>query len=149
MEPLRSPMPSLSSQGDCWVSWYAYPTGGQATGTDHASKAERDPRFVRTGTYLTAQLLQAIQGFSSGSKRLYELSESSRSTLINNARNMGLFEMHRFADRVNTDPDAPEDRWEAWIHTERLRRLTCALYVRVRKYTASLADTSLEGPRRF
>jgi len=57
------------------------------------------------------------------------LSDSNRSVLINNARNMGLFEMHRFYDRTPPNADNLEHQWEVWIHAERLRRLAWALYV--------------------
>ncbi|KIV82831.1 hypothetical protein PV11_04904 [Exophiala sideris] len=88
--------------------------------------AEFDPRFVRTGDFVAAQLLQSIHGFSSGSKRLYELSESSRSTLINNARNMGIFE-HR--TRSCSVQGTLQQQWAAWIYEERMRRVAWALYL--------------------
>ena len=92
------------------------------------AKAEYDPRHVRTGNYLTAQLLQGIHGFASGSKRLFELSESNRSSMINNARNMGLFRMHRL-NYPSSDAGSLEQQWEVWIHAERLRRIAWAIYV--------------------
>jgi hypothetical protein len=81
---------------------------------------------VRTEFFVTAQLLQGTHGYSSGNKRLFELSEAFRSSLVNNARCMGLFQ-----DRPATDPvdNSAEARWHAWIADERLRRLAWAVYV--------------------
>ncbi|KAF2163120.1 hypothetical protein M409DRAFT_57788 [Zasmidium cellare ATCC 36951] len=89
------------------------------------SRAERDPRQVRTGTYITAQLLHAIHGFSCGSKRFYEIAERDRSCLINNARCAGLFA------RQNGEcpPGASLDlRWRTWLRAESLKRLAWAVY---------------------
>ncbi|KAH0839188.1 hypothetical protein FOPE_05317 [Fonsecaea pedrosoi] len=95
--------------------------------------AEQDRRFVRTGPYLTAQLLQGTHGYCTGSERLFELSESGRSTLLHQARCMGLF---RFETSSLTQTDLSlEDMWRHWIETEKLRRLGWVLYM----YDASVA----------
>ncbi|OQV01808.1 Fungal specific transcription factor domain-containing protein [Cladophialophora immunda] len=95
--------------------------------------AEQDRRFVRTGPYLTAQLLQGTHGYCTGSERLFELSESSRSTLLHQARCMGLF---RFEAPAPTQEDLTlEDMWRQWIEAEKLRRLGWVLYM----YDASVA----------
>jgi hypothetical protein len=90
---------------------------------------------VRTEFYVGAQLLQGTHGYSSGNKRLFELSDSFRSSLVNNARCMGLFQ-----DRPKTVPinDSLEARWHAWISDERLCRLAWAVYV-------SLSPSSCTG----
>ncbi|ETN36192.1 uncharacterized protein HMPREF1541_08469 [Cyphellophora europaea CBS 101466] len=94
---------------------------------------QQDRRFVRTPSYLVAQVLQGTHGYCSGSERLFELSESSRGTLVHNAKCMGLF---RYESK---DPDLatllPEHAWHAWIDAERLRRLGWAVY----KYDGSVA----------
>lgn len=81
---------------------------------------------MRTEFYVGAQLLQGTHGCSSGNKRLFELTDSFRSSLVNNARCMGLFQ-----DRPKTVPinDSLEARWHAWISDERLCRLAWAVYV--------------------
>lgn len=94
--------------------------------TNH--QAENNPQFTRSGGYLMAQLLQSIHGFSSGSKRLFELSESNRGSLVNNARNLGLFQMHQFGDRRPAEGTLAH-QWEQWINSERLRRTAWAIYV--------------------
>jgi hypothetical protein len=96
-----------------------------------SSKGEHDPRFTRTDFYVTAQVLQGSHGYSSGSKHLLELSESSRSSLVNNARNMGLF-----FDRParNLVDESLETKWKAWIIEEKLRRLAWAVYVRSKHF---------------
>lgn len=87
---------------------------------------EQDPRFVRTEHHVTAQLLQAAYGFSSGNRRLFELSESSRAQLVNHGRRMGLFSSHE----STCPPTASlEERWHAWVRDERFRRLGWGIYV--------------------
>ncbi len=95
------------------------------------SQAEHDPRFVRTEYYVIAQLLQAAHGYCSGSKRLFELSESYRSSLVHRARCMGLFR-----SRKSTCPPGAslEERWHAWIRDERFRRLGWGIYVCICQY---------------
>ncbi|KAJ9643794.1 hypothetical protein H2204_001939 [Knufia peltigerae] len=90
------------------------------------AEAEYDPRFVRTGEFLAAELLVSLHGFSGGSKRLYELSESNRGTLLNHARNTGIFD-HRF--RSYTPAGTLQQRWEAWIFVEKMRRLAWAIFL--------------------
>ena len=95
--------------------------------------AEEDRRFVRTGSHLTAQLLQGTHGYCSGNERLFELSESCRSTLVHHAKCMGLF--HADVNKPS-GPDTTTDKsWHQWIDAERLRRLGWAVY----KYDASVA----------
>lgn len=95
--------------------------------------AEQDRRFVRTRSYLTAQLLQGTVGFCSGNERLFELSESYRSTLVHHAKCMGLF---RFETIKPTRAETSlETAWQKWIGEEELRRLGWAIY----KYDASVS----------
>ena len=95
--------------------------------------AEQDRRFVRTRSYLTAQLLQGTHGYCSGSERLFELSESCRSTLVHHAKCMGLFRFE--SPHVIQPKGSPEAAWHEWINGEGLRRLGWAVY----KYDASVA----------
>ncbi|KAH7082309.1 hypothetical protein FB567DRAFT_630709 [Paraphoma chrysanthemicola] len=95
--------------------------------------AEHDHRFVRTQSYLAAQLLQGIHGYSSGSERLFELSESCRNSLIYHTKCMGLF-------RSETQASPPtgctlEETWQAYIRAESSRRLSWAVFT----YDASVA----------
>ncbi|OQU95621.1 Fungal specific transcription factor domain-containing protein [Cladophialophora immunda] len=96
--------------------------------------AEHDPRFVRTEYYISAQLLNSIFGFASGSQRLYELAESSRGALVNHARCMGLFDPHHAPQKGNDHSDT-QSRWESWICAERASRIGWAVFT----YDASSA----------
>jgi hypothetical protein len=129
-----------SSIGDCSSLWYV---SGKPEllfyCSDLISQGEQDRRFVRTEFYVGAQLLQGTHGYSSGNKRLFELSDSFRSSLVNNARCMGLFQ-----DRPKTVPinDSLDARWHAWISDERLRRLAWAVYVSPSSYTSPVLTIS-------
>ncbi|KAH8891122.1 hypothetical protein GQ53DRAFT_649314 [Thozetella sp. PMI_491] len=87
--------------------------------------AEYDPRFVRAESYISAQVLQSIHGFSSGSKRLYELAENNRSSIISNARCINLFDEHKSNIRDGEDLQA---QWDAWLRVEKSRRLAWVIY---------------------
>ena len=91
-------------------------------------QAEWDPRYVRAEAYLAAQLLQSIHGFSSGSKRLYEWTDSTRSMLVNHSRCISLFDRRPSATSEDGDKTL-DQRWEVWIRSERLRRLAWAIFV--------------------
>ncbi|KIW12692.1 hypothetical protein PV08_09970 [Exophiala spinifera] len=95
--------------------------------------AEQDRRFVRTASYLTAQLLQGTHGYCSGSERLFEISESCRSTLVHHAKCMGLFRYE--SQHVLRPGNSQEEAWREWVREEGLRRLGWAVY----KYDASVA----------
>ncbi|EXJ68489.1 uncharacterized protein A1O5_08282 [Cladophialophora psammophila CBS 110553] len=95
--------------------------------------AEQDRRFVRTASYLTAQLLQGTHGYCSGSERLFEISESCRSTLVHHAKCMGLFRYE--SQRTPRLGISLDEAWREWISEEGLRRLGWAVY----KYDASVA----------
>lgn len=95
--------------------------------------AEQDRQFIRTTPYITALLLQGAHGYCSGSERLFELSESCRSTLVHHAKCMGLF---RFEAPTPARVDlSSEEAWREWIGAEKFRRLGWAVY----KYDASVA----------
>lgn len=81
---------------------------------------------MRTEYYVAAQLLQSMHGFASGSKRLYELAETNRSSIVHYARCMGLFDEH---PARQTSGDSVEETWKSWIRAERFRRLAWAVYV--------------------
>ncbi|KAH8815524.1 hypothetical protein F5884DRAFT_772680 [Xylogone sp. PMI_703] len=87
--------------------------------------AESDAPYVKTEPYITAQLLQAAQGYGSGSKKLFDLSESWRSSLVYNARCMGLFRQRQSTIVAGA---SLEERWQAWINDERFRRIGWAVY---------------------
>jgi hypothetical protein len=92
---------------------------------------EYDRRFVRTEDHLTAQLLQGFHGYCSGSQRLFELSETSRGSLVTNARRMGLLTKEKPEQPSQAmPPESLNATWHDWIRKERLRRIGWAVYVR-------------------
>lgn len=95
--------------------------------------AEQDCRFVRTRSYLTAQLLQGTYSFYRGSERLFELGEFYCSTLVYHAKCMGLFYFE--AQKLPQIDLMFEDVWCEWIEVESLRRLGWVMY----KYDSSVA----------
>ncbi|KAF4439163.1 hypothetical protein FACUT_4345 [Fusarium acutatum] len=95
---------------------------------------EYDRRFVRTEHHLTAQLLLGFYGYCSGSQRLFELSETSRGSLVTNARRIGLFNAERSpsaAEREKTTDSAEilQAKWHGWTRKERLRRIAWAVFL--------------------
>ncbi|RKL12722.1 hypothetical protein BFJ70_g16126 [Fusarium oxysporum] len=92
------------------------------------SRAERERRFVRTETYLTAQLLQAVFGYLGDDERTFEIAESCRSSLVYNAKCMGLFRQGSGAPEFEQNDLSPDASWHAWIRTERYRRLAWSIY---------------------
>ncbi|KAI8935357.1 hypothetical protein NX059_007941 [Plenodomus lindquistii] len=88
--------------------------------------AEHDHRFVRTRSYVVAQLLQAIHGYSSGNERLFELAESYRNSVIYHSKCMGLFR----SENVNSSPSGTsvKECWQHYIHAESSRRLAWAVF---------------------
>ncbi|KAJ4318838.1 hypothetical protein N0V84_006651 [Fusarium piperis] len=94
------------------------------------SQEEYDRRFVRTEDHLTAQILQGFHGYCSGNQRLFELSETSRGSLVTNARRMGLFAKETADDMVHTSTTADiGPAWVDWIRKERLRRIGWGVYL--------------------
>src|ERR1700761_9530237 len=120
-------MLSPNSIGGCLCSWYVTARNSGAILLT-TWEAQSDPRFARTESYGTAQLLQGTHGFCSGSKRLFECRESWRSSLVHNTKCMGLFRERTPATKECSNL---QERWQAWIAQEKLRRLAWAVYVRV------------------
>lgn len=105
------------------------------------SQAEYDPRFLRSDQYLAAKLLQSVQGYCGASRRLFELSESSRSSLVHNARSMGLF---CYKPPPISECLDVEDRWHQWINQEKYRRLGWMVYVSLQPPKLLYSFTSIQ-----
>lgn len=86
---------------------------------------EYDPRCMKNTDYVTAQVLGFLFGICSGNRRHFELSESLRSTLVNQGTSMGLFDEIKASASV--DPSTTS-LWSAWIQEETLCRLGWAIY---------------------
>ncbi|KAF2099256.1 hypothetical protein NA57DRAFT_55232 [Rhizodiscina lignyota] len=94
---------------------------------------ESETRLTRTYQYIAAQALQGSYGFCNGSKRLFDMSERFRMSLVHNARAMGLFqEPAEFTLEAHA---SEQSRWEAWLAKEQHRRLGWAVY----QYDASVS----------
>jgi hypothetical protein len=77
-------------------------------------------------TYVTAQLLQGMHGYCSGNERLFELSDSNRSALVQHAKCMGLFQDP--VPHASSSGDS-EEAWKEWVRQERSIRLGWAVMV--------------------
>jgi hypothetical protein len=89
---------------------------------------------MRKDFYNITQLLQGTQGYCSGSKHLFECSDSWRSSLVNIAKSTCLFHYQIPATTLNGNSTI-EERWYDWIHQEKLRRIAWAIY----EYDSSVA----------
>lgn len=88
--------------------------------------SERETLYLRAPEYVAAHILQGTYGFCCGSKRLFDMSERLRPTIVHHARGMGLFQE---PTQTNSSPSTSDDcRWKAWIAKERHRRLGWAVY---------------------
>lgn len=72
--------------------------------------------------------MQGIQGYCSSDRRLFDLSETYRGSLVHKARNAGFFRDLETED-LNLNPVTGDKQWKAWIASERRRRLGWAVYV--------------------
>lgn len=90
---------------------------------------------MRTEAYLTAQILQAVFGYLGDDERTFEMAESCRSSLVYNAKCMGLFRKGQGSPEPEQNNISPEILWHAWIRTERQRRLAWSIYVGDKVYS--------------
>lgn len=74
-----------------------------------------DGNVLRNEDFMSAMLYQAIYSLGSGNKRLYETADSSRTTMVTNARAMGLFDVK------------PED-FSSWVEYERRKRIAWLMF---------------------
>ncbi|KAK5264338.1 hypothetical protein LTR96_010355 [Exophiala xenobiotica] len=87
--------------------------------------AEHDPRFLRSPSYGISLLLQHIHAIGSGSRRLFEMTDSSRSRLVNIGRHMNHFCTNLHASRSNLSSRTVDtyERWLEWVRKEQVCRL--------------------------
>ncbi|KAG0134894.1 hypothetical protein HOY82DRAFT_480860 [Tuber indicum] len=108
--------------------------------------AEYNPEYPRSDFFLMASCLQSVYALGSGSHRLYDCADVSRSALIGSARQIGLF-----SGRVSPPSSSPgstrgspnprttrdedshseeeiEVRWRRWYVKEKLRRLAWSIF---------------------
>ncbi|KAI5843830.1 fungal-specific transcription factor domain-containing protein [Morchella snyderi] len=109
---------------------------------------EYNPEYPRSDFYLKALCLQSVYALGSGSHRLYDSADVSRSFLIGNARRIGLFSgtLSPPASSPSSAPNSPgrprvedmplsrdtndqlEARWNTWRKQEELRRLAWSIF---------------------
>ncbi|KAH8129488.1 fungal-specific transcription factor domain-containing protein [Trichoderma asperelloides] len=91
------------------------------------SMGEREPRIARSVSFMAAQLLQGIYGYCSGDRVLFNYSETTRWSLIQTGKQVGLFH-----DTPRRTPPAKsesvEAQWSSWIASERRKRLGWAIH---------------------
>ncbi|KAK5026861.1 hypothetical protein LTS07_007159 [Exophiala sideris] len=87
--------------------------------------AEHDPQFLRSPSYGVSLLLQHIHAIGSGSRRLFEMTDSSRSRLVSIGRHMNLFSAGLQASRSEHSSRTGDryDNWLEWIKREQVKRL--------------------------
>lgn len=119
-------------------------------------QAEFNPEYPRSDFFLKALCLQSIYSLGSGSHRLYDSADVSRSFLIGNARRIGLFSgtVTPPCSSPSSAPNSPgpnsglrgkptsediffsrsdssekvEVRWSAWRRQEELKRLAWSIF---------------------
>ncbi|PUU78567.1 fungal-specific transcription factor domain-domain-containing protein [Tuber borchii] len=109
--------------------------------------AEHNPEYPHSDFFLMASCLQSVYALGSGSHRLYDCADVSRSALIGSARRIGLFsgrvsppssspgsapgspnpKTTRDEDNCN-EKEAIEVRWRRWYVKEKLRRLAWSIF---------------------
>lgn len=112
--------------------------------------AEYNPEYPRSDFFLKALCLQSVYALGSGSHRLYDSADVSRSFLIGNARRIGLFSgtISPPASSPSSTPNSPgqsnvedtslprdtneplplEARWNTWRKQEELKRLAWSIF---------------------
>lgn len=110
-------------------------------------QAEHNPEYPHSDFFLMASCLQSVYALGSGSHRLYDCADVSRSALIGSARRIGLFsgrvsppssspgsapgspnpKTTRDEDNCN-EKEAIEVRWRRWYVKEKLRRLAWSIF---------------------
>lgn len=95
--------------------------------------AEHDPRFLRSPSYGVSLLLQHIHAIGSGSRRLFEMTDSSRSRLVSIGRHMNLCSAGLPASRSGLSSRTGDmyDNWLEWIKREQVKRLIWFIFVSV------------------
>lgn len=103
-------------------------------------QGEHDPRFLRSPSYGIALLLQHLYTMGSGSRRLFEMTDASRSRLMSIGRHMNAAGLHASSARPDLCDGDTFQRWVEWIRQEQVKRLVWFLFVGLPKNEAHLVD---------
>lgn len=89
---------------------------------------ELDNKMMRDPMVLYALALICHAGIWCGNKRLFELSESLRGTVITYSRHMQQMRFNPNASAPEASVTNPEDQWHSWIQMETKKRLSWVIY---------------------
>lgn len=89
---------------------------------------ELDNKIMRDPMVLYALALTCHAGIWCGNKRLFELSESLRGTVITYCRHMQQMRFNPNTSAPEASVTGPEDQWHKWIQLETKKRLSWVIY---------------------
>ncbi|EXJ69821.1 uncharacterized protein A1O5_06893 [Cladophialophora psammophila CBS 110553] len=89
---------------------------------------EHDPRFLRSPSYGVSLLLQHLHAMGSGSRRLFETTDASRSRLISIARQMNCARPHTSPTDADSSNRDTFQNWLEWVSQEQVKRLSWFLF---------------------
>jgi hypothetical protein len=89
---------------------------------------ELDNRMMRDAMVLYALALICYSGIWCGNKRLFELCESLRGTVITYCRHMHQMSFSPKAARPESSVNHSDEQWYRWIQTETKKRLSWVIY---------------------
>ncbi|KIW29089.1 uncharacterized protein PV07_04929 [Cladophialophora immunda] len=89
---------------------------------------EHDPRFLRSPSYGVSLLLQHLHAMGSGSRRLFEMTDASRSRLISIARQMNCAGLHASRNDADSSERDTFQTWLEWVSKEQIKRLGWFLF---------------------
>ncbi|KIW79435.1 hypothetical protein Z517_06047 [Fonsecaea pedrosoi CBS 271.37] len=89
---------------------------------------EHDPRFLRSPSYGVSLLLQHLHAMGSGSRRLFEMTDASRSRLISIARQMNSTGLHVSRSETESSERDTFQTWLDWVSKEQVKRLGWFLF---------------------
>lgn len=89
---------------------------------------ELDNRMMRDPMVLYALALICYSGIWCGNKRLFELCESLRGTVITYCRHMQQMRFNPSTAGPETSANSPDEQWHRWILMETKKRLSWVIY---------------------
>lgn len=96
-------------------------------------QGEHDPRILRSPHFGMALLLQYLHAMGSGSRRLFEMTDASRSRLISIGRHMKSTVRQSSPARSESPSRTAHQSWLEWVGQEQVKRLVWFLFVSLLK----------------